>query len=234
MLRVLCLTLFFIAFGSTTRVCNKALKNKKVSVETSKSESSSASLCMIQCREDPDCVYYNFNQPDCSLSKIKTRNQRRSNAGSCTGPSSNSDVRACQGPFHSTKYGIKTTKVQASSASSCKKECQRDSNCLLYNYQRKKCSLGLLSRGADDNVMSGACSYEDNSSAPPLDNVVFPLMTVPHIENPLGLESGLADMFPKYTTVFGIPVFGGSKITVTHQMKSSKSTYLRKLTVFLE
>ena len=44
--------------------------------------------------------------------------------------------------------------------------------------------------------------------------VVWPYLEVPHKENPLGMDSHLAHLFPKYTTVFGIPVFGGDKVTV--------------------
>ena len=46
--------------------------------------------------------------------------------------------------------------------------------------------------------------------------VVWPYLEVPHIENPLGMESHLAYLYPKYTTVFGIPIFGGEKVTVRY------------------
>ena len=44
--------------------------------------------------------------------------------------------------------------------------------------------------------------------------VVWPLKPVPSQENPLGIPSNLSSILPKYTTVFGIPVFAGAEITV--------------------
>ena len=46
------------------------------------------------------------------------------------------------------------------------------------------------------------------------DVVTWEYLPLPSQDNPLGLESQLAYLLPKYTTVFGIPVFGGAEVTV--------------------
>ena len=50
------------------------------------------------------------------------------------------------------------------------------------------------------------------------DVVTWEYLPLPSQDNPLGLESHLADLLPKYTTVFGIPVFGGAEVTVQKQI----------------
>merc|ERR1719270_513111 len=45
------------------------------------------------------------------------------------------------------------------------------------------------------------------------DVVTWEYLPLPSQDNPWGLESHLADILPKYTTVFGIPVFGGAEVT---------------------
>ena len=46
------------------------------------------------------------------------------------------------------------------------------------------------------------------------DVVTWEYLPLPSQDNPWGLESQLGDILPKYTTVFGIPVFGGAEVTV--------------------
>ena len=122
-----------------------------------------------------------------------------------------STARVCDEPMKNKRIGAKNAKAKAKTASACKNLCEKDSSCLFYNFKSKKCTLSKVAQSKKKGFFSGSC-YEEVSTAP--SQVIFPYKTVPSKENPLGVESGLAAMFPKYTTVFGIPVFGGSEITV--------------------
>ena len=58
------------------------------------------------------------------------------------------------------------------------------------------------------------------------DVVTWEYLPLPSQDNPWGLESQLGDILPKYTTVFGIPVFGGAEVTVRRSACDTISSWL--------